>query len=168
MGWFVSDEREAVELGECRCAGTPHDHDTVWLRAELGPDAGFAANVAVDRLLSDARASGRTEIANAEFKEPLGRIYAQYGIADWTFLDDDGEPVPVTQENIARLSWAVVFPIAERGDVLYGPALLAPLVAQASKSSRNGATSTSAPTKSSAARPKRSRPSTTASTPRRR
>src|SRR4051812_46774706 len=58
MGWFVSEDRVPVELEGCRCPGSPHDHDTVWLRAELGPEAGFAAVAAVDRIVAEARASG--------------------------------------------------------------------------------------------------------------
>jgi hypothetical protein len=133
VGWFVSEERVPVEGLACRCPGTPHpDGDTVWLRAELGPEGGYA-------VLRAIRAAVTTEF----LPEHLGRAYAEHGIVDWTFLDDDGELVPVTPENVARLSWPVVYPVAERGDVLYAEELLAPLVARPSKSSRNGHTARS-------------------------
>jgi hypothetical protein len=165
MGWFVSEDRVPVELEGCRCPGSPHDHDTVWLRAELGPEAGFAAVAAVDRIVAEARASGGVI---ADFAEPLGRIYARYGIVEWTFLDDDGEAVPVTPENIGRLKWEAVYLISDKGDSLYGETLLRPLVDRLSKSSRSGRTakSTSQRRASSSVRPKQSRRSTTATTPR--
>jgi hypothetical protein len=149
MGWFVSDERVAVDLAECRCAGTPHDHDTVWLRSELGPDGGYA--------VMRAMRNGGTD--NEELPELLGRAYARHGIVDWTFLDDEGEKVPVTPDTIERLSWAVIYPIAERGDGLYAESLLAPFVARQSASSSNGHTapSTSARKRSTSTRRRPSR-----------
>ena len=145
MGWFVSDERVAVEMGECRCPGTPHDHDTVYLRSELGPEGGYAALRAIRAAQTD----------DDVLPEMLGRAYARFGIVDWTFEDADG-PVPCTAANIERLSWDVIYPIAERGDELYAQSLLRPLVARASASSRNGHTapSTSATRKRTSTRRK--------------
>lgn len=148
MGWFVNDDRVAVEGLGCRCPGTPHpDGDTVWLRAELGPEGGFAA-------LSVIRAVGGDADLLAE---KIGRVYAEHGIVDWTFLDDDGEPVPCTPEMVARLSWDVLYPVAEKGDEIYSEGILRPLVAKASRSSRNGHTapSTSRKRTSSSKRPVR-------------
>jgi hypothetical protein len=156
MGWFVSEDRVAIEGLACRCSGTPHpDGDTVWLRAELGPEGGYA-------VLRAIRASDTTE----QLPEHLGRAYAEHGIVDWTFLDDDGEPVECSKENIARLSWAVIYPVAERGDVLYAEELLAPLTGRPSKSSQSGRTapSTSARKARTSTRPKPSKRSTTAIT----
>lgn len=147
MGWFVSTEREAVEGLECRCPGTPHpDGDTVWLRAELGPEGGYA-------VLRALHAAGGTDF----LQEKLGRAYAEHGIVDWTFLDADGEPVPCTPENIALLSWPVLYPVAERGDVLYAQEFLAPLVARQPPSSPNGRTARSTSRKASPTRQRRSR-----------
>lgn len=149
-GWFVSDEREPVEV-ECRCPGKPHDVDTVWLRAELGPEGGYA----VLRAIRASAAAGDSTL----LEELLGREYCKHGIVDWTFLDADGEPVPCTPENIARLSWPVARPVAERGDVLYQEELLAPLVVRPSKSSATGRTapSTSAPRRATSTRRKPSK-----------
>jgi hypothetical protein len=133
-GWFVSDEKVPVEVG-CLCPGTPHDKDTISLRAELGPEGGYA----VLRAIRAAAAQGDTEYL-AEF---LGRAYAEHGIVEWTFLDEDGEPVPCTTENIRALKWGVLYPVAERGDVLYAEELMAPLRVQASASSPNGRTARS-------------------------
>lgn len=156
MGWFVSDERIPVEMEGCRCHGSPHDHDTVYLRAELDPAGGFAAMAAINA----------AQVNPDVLQERIGRAYAEHGIVDWTFLDDDGEPVPVTKENIRRLSWDVIYPIADKGDDIYAEALLRPLVARRLKSSPNGRTarSTSATRKRSTVRRKPSKPSTTATT----
>ncbi len=147
MGWFVSDERVPVEV-DCRCSGGPHTQDTIWLRAELGPEGGYA-------VLRAIRASATTE----NLPEHLGRAYAEHGIVNWTFLDDDGEPVPCTKENISRLSWAVIYPVAERGDTLYAEELLAPLRDRPLKSSPSGRTarSTSATKRTTSPRRKPSR-----------
>jgi hypothetical protein len=146
VGWFVSDEREAVEGLTCLCTGQVHpDGDTVWLRKELEPEGGYA----VLRAIREAQADPE------ELPQFLGRAYAKHGIVDWTFVDEDG-PVPCTAENIARLSWAAVYPIAERGDGLYAETLLAPLRDRLSKPSRNGhiARSTSRKRATTSTRPK--------------
>lgn len=148
-GWFVSEDRVAVEGLDCRCPGGPHpDGDTVWLRAELGPEGGYA-------VLRAIRAAATTEF----LPENLGRAYAEHGIVDWTFLNDSGEVVPCTPENIGRLSWSVIYPVAERGDVLYAEELLAPLRDRPSKSSPAGRTvrSTSATRRSTSPRRKPSK-----------
>jgi hypothetical protein len=145
MGWFVTDERVPLEGLECRCAGTPHpDGDTVWLRSELPPDGGFAAL----RLIG-----GDPDTLS----EKIGRVYLQYGVVDWTFLDDDGKPVPCTPETIARLSWDAAFPIAEKADDVYQESLLRPLVVKASRSSRNGHTAASTSRSSRASRTAKAR-----------
>lgn len=134
MGWFVNDDRVAVEGLACRCPGEPHpDGDTVWLRSELTPEGGFAA-------LAAMRAAGTD---TNELERLIGRVYAEYGIVEWTFLDEDGEPVPCTREMIAALNWDAIYPIAEKGDNIYSEGILRPLVARVSRSSRNGHTAPS-------------------------
>jgi hypothetical protein len=156
MGWFVSDERIPVEVG-CRCDGSPHDLDTVWLRKELAPEAGFAAMAVLRSAASEPD----------KVEEKIGRVYAQHGIVEWTFLDGEGEPIPATKENIARLSWDAVYPIAQKGDDLYAEALTRPLAESRSRSSRRGQTGAStSPSRTSTRAPRKpSRRSTTAITP---
>jgi hypothetical protein len=141
MGWFVSDDRVPVVLG-CLCPGTPHDHDTVNLRAELGPAAGFAAVAAIQVV----------QKGESNIEEQLGRIYAEHGILDWTFVDEDGNPVEPSLENIRRLTWDAIYPIAAKGDDLYAESLLRPLLARLSASSPNGRTA-----RSTSAKPRTSR-----------
>lgn len=144
MGWFVSDEREAVEGLECRCPGAPHpDGDTIWLRRELTPQGMLAAMAEISVEDEELLTKG------------LGWTYVINGIVDWT-LEDNGVKVPCTQQNIRRLTWEAIYPVAQRASELYSEALFRPLVARASRSSRNGRTRalTSASTASSSKRPK--------------
>lgn len=156
MGIFASTDEVSVEL-ECPCEGTPHDRDTVWLRAELSPDGGLAASA----LMYGGAPSVETMTGN------LGRVWLVHGITRWTFVDDKGQPIPCNPFSISRLKWEIVRPVAEKADSLYAEAILRPLVASLSKSSRNGQTgaSTSASPPSSTKRQKRSKRSTTATTP---
>jgi hypothetical protein len=129
MGWFVSEERVPVEGVACQCDGTPHPHgDTIWLRAELTPEGAYAAAVA-------SAGEGET------MEQVLGWTYLVHGIVDWTFLDERGKPIPCTKENIRRLDWTAVYPVAQKASQLgYSEALVRPLVASVSRSSRNGQT----------------------------
>lgn len=147
MSWFVSDEPVAVDLEACRCPGTPHDHDTVWLRPELGADAGLAAMLVVRESNADSE----------ELEIRLGRVYLKYGIVSWTFVDEQGQPVPVTRELTGKLAWPAVYPVANKASELYSQDLLHPLVEAVSRSSRNGHTapSTSAKRRSSSTPRKR-------------
>lgn len=90
-------------------------------------------------------------------------------IVEWTFTDDDG-PVPVTEANIERLilsDFTFATPIADKAADLYTDAVLAPLQAAASKSSRRSPTgsSTSAPMASLSKHRRRRKPSSTPTTP---
>ena len=144
MSWFVSDEPVAVELGECRCPGTPHSTDTVWLRSTPS----MASGVIATQIMYEANPD--------TMPEKLGRAYLEYNVTGWSFLDEKGEPVPVSRDLIRHLSWDALFPLAEKAAELYSEALTRPLVARASKSSPNGHTarSTSAKRRSSSVRPK--------------
>lgn len=82
----------------------------------------------------------------------LGRVYVAYGVADWSFLDDEGKPIPVTHDNALRaLPWGRGGKeVADRAAELYAPAVLRPLVERARRSSRvtsiDGSTSATRPT----------------------
>jgi hypothetical protein len=146
MGWFVSTELVPVDLEGCRCDGSPHDHDTVWLYPEVPPDLGLACV-----------AAWNNGAANVESMVGiLSRLYVQFGIARWTFLDEKGDPVPLNHRNVARLDWDAVRPIAEKADELYAEKITRPLVAAVSKSSRNGRTAQSTPARTrSSAKPRK-------------
>lgn len=133
MGIFASREEVAVELESCHCDGSPHDHDTVWLWAELTPDGGLAATAAVNRSAPDART----------LEGIIGQVWLIHGISRWTFVDDKGQPIRCDPFTISRLDWEIVKPVAEKANELYAEKFMRPLVARLSRSSRNGRTGTS-------------------------
>ena len=110
-----------VNLGPCRCAGSPHAQgDIVWLRPKAGIDMGLAATVAL-------RHSGTRP---GDVQAALGMVFLRYGISGWTFTDENHEVVPVTADNIDLwLPWDEGgFEVADRADDLYGATVIAPLV----------------------------------------
>lgn len=127
-GWFAEDRTISVELGECLCPGTPHSTgDVVELRSELDLDGGLA-------VLSEFTSESKTSIV-----ERLGRAYLRWGVSSWTFVDENGAPIPVTPERISRLRWSgAVYRLADRAAELYGEAVLNPLVNRESGSSPSG------------------------------
>lgn len=139
----------AIEVGVCRCAGSPHDQDIVWVAPEVTAEMGLASYAAIQN-------GGSVEDIQAR----LGAIYLRLGIVDWTFLDDEGVTIPVTPENVLRaLPWGKGgFEVAERQAALYQEAVLRPLAARRPNSSppTSITVSTSATRRSSSARAKRS------------
>lgn len=139
----------AVEVGPCRCSGSPHDPDIVYLHGEATPEIGLAAYGAI------AAAEGVEDQ-----RVRLGMAYLVHGVADWTFVDDGGSPIPVTPDTIRRaLPWGRGGrEVAEKANELYSDEVVRPLVERAQRSSRvtsiTASTSVSRP--SSSARRKRS------------
>lgn len=91
---FANPNRtDVLSLGECRCPGTPHDQDEYVHRVELGAgeeeragDAGWSSGGYVEFVQSAA----------------YNRLIEIGGVR-WNLLDDEGEPVPLTAANAARL-----------------------------------------------------------------
>jgi hypothetical protein len=127
-GFLVREGTVPVELGECLCPGTPHPNgDVVELRKEISLEGGLAV---IAEFTSDTKTS---------IVERLGRVYLRVGIASWTFVDEDGAPIPASPENIARLRWtAGIYVLADRAADLYGEEILAPLARRESGSSPSG------------------------------
>jgi hypothetical protein len=151
-----------VPLGYCPCEGTPHpDGDIVYLYPELSAPAGMAV-----RGLMVEGASG---IGAETFQERLGELWLKVAVASWTFLDDDGSPIPLTPENIVR---ALPYGkggrlVADKADDLYADSVVAPLVKQLETLSKPGRTpssprATSASRNGTAKRRSRSSTATTA------
>lgn len=79
-----------VPIGECLCPGTPHpDGDVVYLSPALSAAGGMAAQGAIADAESDS----------IRLQELLWRVYRDHGVVGWNLLDEDGEPVPLTQAN---------------------------------------------------------------------
>lgn len=150
----------------CQCPGAPHDGDTVYLRPTLDLRGGMIAQRKVIDLATDRGENTDTDLILAT----LAETYCLNGVVDWTLTNGDGHKLEVNEQTIrdrilSDFSFGIV--VADAASDLYTAAVLDPLLAQVSKSSRptSTASSTSARTGSSAKRRKRSKPSLTASTP---
>ncbi len=116
-----------VNVGPCRCPGTPHTiGDTVTLRGEPTTPMGVAAwaVISVGGAVWDLQAR-------------LADVWRHYGIADWSFTDEKGAAIPITPTAMDDL---LPFgsggrEVQDRADELYSEAILRPLVERQSKSS---------------------------------
>ena len=126
-----------VPLGFCPCEGEPHeDGDIVYLRPELSAAAGIRAQSHII-----AAASG--QLAQAEAEAIISALWLEVGVVEWTFLFDDGSPIPVTPENVVR---ALPYEkggaqVADVADDLYAASVMTPLLAKVNALSKPGATS---------------------------
>lgn len=160
----MSESDIPVPVGECLCPGTPHeDGDSVYLRAKLG----LAAGTTLQRLIVEAN---QNRADNAELTGKLAESYLLLGVSAWTLVDDKGKPIPVNPETIREHlldDFARSAPVADKADDLYMGPVLAPLVqkalASSSTSTTNGLTSPMPLGRSK--RPKRSKPSSTSTSP---
>lgn len=154
-----------VPLGYCPCEGSPHpDGDVVYLWPELSMPGGMAAQGAI------AEAYVGTSLDQLRLQELLARVWIRHGVAEWTFLDDLGVPIPVTPETVE-----VALPfakggrlVADKADDLYAEAVTAPLVERLSVLSKRGPTRASQPatSRNGTSHPKRPRRSSTVTTDR--
>ena len=160
----MATEDIAVPVGVCLCPGTPHeDGDFVYLRAKLG----LAAGTTLQRLIVEAN---QNRADNADLTGKLAESYLLLGVASWNLVDDKGHPVPVNPQTITTHlldDFARAAPVADIADGLYMGPVLAPLVqkalASSSSTTTNGLTSVKPDGRSK--RPKRSKPSSTSTTP---
>ena len=148
----------------CPCPGTPHESDTVDLREKLGLSAG----IAVQRLVIEANQAG-TGLGAAELTGLLSEGYLLYGVESWSFVGDQGHPVPVTKDTIRSVllsDFTLAAPVAEAADDLYMAAVILPLVKRAGSSSPTTPTngSTSPRPRGTSKRGKQPKPSSTSTT----
>ena len=133
----ITDRGQPVEVnvGACRCPGTPHALDTVWLKPELDVPLAIAANAAIRAIEIGELSIGE---ANSEVQYALTGVYLRHSIIRWNLVDEKGEPVPITSSNITRLlAWGKGGgEVAEAADGLYSEALFAPLVEAVAKAER--------------------------------
>jgi hypothetical protein len=88
------------------------------------------------------------EATEAEMEAAVTAAFLRHGIVAWSFVDEDGKPLPISNATIAdRLDWATAHEVAEKCDELYGADLFRPLLARMATFSPPGprAVSTSAP-----------------------
>lgn len=144
----------------CRCPGTPHDGDSVYLRPKLSLRGGIVAQQVV------MTADPDVGIVTAGLLD----AFLRHEVVAWTYVDDKGEALPVTQDNIERLllsDFTYATPIADAAAELYTDSVINPLRVAVSRSSQpshaNG--STSRRKASSSKRRKQSKQSSTTTTP---
>jgi hypothetical protein len=129
----------------CSCPGKPHTEDTVYLPPVADVPIGMA-------MMSAMRwAPARVPEMEAAIAGALIHVAPR----EWTFVDDKGEPLELTPENIdARLTWGQGgAEVAEAANELYGgdgnEAVFSPLVQKrlkASRRSRMGSSTSQTPT----------------------
>jgi hypothetical protein len=108
-------------------------------------------------------------MAEAQLAGQLAEAYLLFGVEAWSFVDDRGSLVPITEATIrAKLlaDFATAAPIAEVADDLYMAPVLLPLVDRAKRLSLTSPTaaSTSAPPSGEPSPRKRSKRSSTTTT----
>lgn len=136
-----------VQLDFCPCAGEPHpDGDVVFLYPELPVSAGIRARAFF--------VEGMTgELDTVAIQERIADLWLSVCVASWTFVHDDGSPIPVTAENVVR---ALPYgkggrEVADKADDLYVASVTAPLVKTLAALSQHGSTP-SGPQRTSATR----------------
>lgn len=151
-----------VQLDYCPCEGTPHpDGDVVYLHAELSAAAGIRAR--------SFFAQGMTgEASSEDIQEAIANLWLSMCVSAWTFVFDDGRPIPVTPENVIRaLPYAKGGrQVADAADDLYVASVTAPLLERLQALSPRGQTHSSRPAtrRKTTSRPRQPRRSSTATT----
>jgi hypothetical protein len=104
MSAFANPEStQVVDLDTCYCPNNNHDHDTVTIRTDFG----YGDIMTLGRVHTDA---GRID-PMAERAKLL-----ELAIVSWSFVGDEGEPVPLGLPMILLLKPSIVEPLAEAID----------------------------------------------------
>lgn len=143
---------ENVVTIPCVCPGSPHESDTVTLKDPLS--FRDAATMRASILLLDDLERADNDLVLAVLDE----TYLVHGIGSWTLVDAQGEPVPVTGENVelALLSHVPeAMQVADKAEDLYNASVLLPLVERGQRLSGRGPTQLStSPTNGSSPKPR--------------
>ncbi len=95
MSRFADPTRTAeLDLGECTCPGTPHERDVYVYRTELG-----------DAEEGRAGAYGWAATGHRFFDTSAALTYlvAEVAGVSWSFVGEDGKPIPMRAETAALL-----------------------------------------------------------------
>ena len=146
-GRFGGENVPVALPGGCRCPGTPHAQDEVYLLPRLTFEGGARSDAVIAAHLE----RGDT----ADLGRALSRVYLTEQVAGWNLTGEGGLPLPFAPALLLS-DWEASRVVADKADDLYSEVLLAPLVTAASKSSPAGRTaaSTSARTRT-ASRPRK-------------
>lgn len=153
---------DLVPVGVPCSTGEHPDGDSVCLRPKMTLAGGIAAQQTIQRI---GKGTSSEEVTGT-----LLEAYLRHGVADWTLHDDAGKAIELTPETLQSQlldDFVRAQPIADAADTLYYAAVVAPLVAAASKSSQaTPPKESTSPTKGSPASPRKpSKPSSTSTTP---
>lgn len=153
----------------CTCPpkadGAPrHDADNVTLRDKLD----FRTRLALRQTIKWANTKGG--VTEGEVFAILTEAYLLHCIDAWSLVDEKGKPVPPSRENIATFLDDHVdegMAVADAADGLYTETVLLPLLLGVSSSSPSTSTKppTSQTTTGQTPHPKRSKRSSTSTTP---
>lgn len=114
VGWLADpDTTDEVDLGSCRCPGTPHERDSAQVRTDYGDGEVRAIYEAATAVTS----SGLIRVLEAVGDD---LAIAKFTIS-WTLLDGEGKPIPINAQVAGRLKGsarnallAVINPAIER------------------------------------------------------
>lgn len=99
MSWFLADPsgalpRTRVDLGACRCPGSPHESDWIEVYDVLAWD-------------------DLVDVAQATSEGAARRRFHARAIAGWSLVDGEGRVVPVNEDTVRLLAPAVLEALAE-------------------------------------------------------
>ena len=139
---------------ECPCVGTPHEADTVQFRRVL-PLAGGMAAIAAMRDSATKAPKGAEVLDPLVLAEYLFPVYLVHAVESWTFVDEQGTPLPLAGADEA-LPFDTKYDIADAADDLFGEEVTRPLAGMIQRSLRAGRTRRSTSPKKRSGRSPRS------------
>ncbi len=115
----------------CRCPGSPHREDWVEVTERASIQLGASVIGAIRAADGDAAAA----------EGFMAGACLRFGIGAWSFVDEDGDRVPIDRESTARLlPFVDAYAVADRVLAIHGDEVLRPLTSRTSMSSRGGRT----------------------------
>lgn len=105
-GRFVDPTLIETLTFKCPCVNTPHDEDTVVIRQEIG--AGEEAR-------AGAAGWAATEFAYYDFEAAKDKLISIVAVR-WTFVDAQGDPLPVNQRSASLMPEDIRDAIAVKAD----------------------------------------------------
>ena len=106
-----------VGIGPCRCPGTPHEQDEVYLRPTISLDGGIRAQGAIMKYGSDT----------VELTAAWTGIFLRDGITGWNLTNGDGGPEALDVDGLL-MDLDAARPVADRAAELYGESVMRPFL----------------------------------------
>lgn len=123
MSVLDREQPVVINVGGCRCSGTPHtDGDEVYLKPEIGLEGGLVA----EQQLLDHQGPNTQAEATALTRE-WALTFVRYGAYGWNLVDAEGEPRPFDIEEVLG-SYSIGRTVADAAADLYGDQVMRPLM----------------------------------------